>query len=382
MRQKEAVQLYLYKLVHGKRQSLLSNILLGLLRFMSFIYGLGVMIKLSLYKYGILQQHRLPCRVISLGNITVGGTGKTPTAQVLASTIRDLGYRVVILNRGYRATWKKDVGLVSDGRRIYMSVNAAGDEAYLLAKNLPGVPVVIGRNRSVTGDYAARELKADVVILDDGYQHWQLARDLDIVLIDTLNVFGNNFLLPRGTLREPLINLKRANAFLLTKTDQSTDGVRDALKEVLTKYNAQALIVESVHRPQGVIEIEDWYKGAEHQTLSFATLLDKKVAAFSGIGNPSSFEQTIMDVGAQLVDSVRYPDHHDYTMSEMQDIMERVVNIGAEAILTTEKDAVKIPSEFIHSERALPLYILNIKIEFTEGGEQFKELIESMTVAR
>lgn len=380
MRQREAIQLYLYKLVHGEQQGLLGSILLGLLRIMSFVYGLGVLVKLGLYKHGILRQHRLPCRVISLGNITVGGTGKTPTAQILASTIRDLGYRVVILNRGYRAAWKRQVGLVSDGRKIYMTVNEAGDEAYLLAKNLPGVPVVIGRNRSVTGDYAARELKADVIILDDGYQHWQLARDLDIVLIDTLNVFGNNFLLPRGTLREPLMNLNRAHAFLLTKADQSTDGARDALKEILTKYNETALIVESVHRPQGLIEIEDWYKGARHQTISLETLLRKKVVAFSGIGNPSSFEQTITDVGAQLVDSVRYPDHHDYTMTEMQDIMERVSNIGAEALLTTEKDAVKIPSEFIHSERTLPLYVLNIKVEFTEGSKQFKELIESLAI--
>lgn len=378
MRQKEAIQLYLYKLVHGEQRGLLHSIFLWLLHIMSCIYGLGVLIKASLYHHGFLRQHRLPCRVISLGNITVGGTGKTPTAQVLASTIRDMGCRVVILNRGYRAAWKKQVGLVSDGRKIYMSVPEAGDEAYLLAKNLPGVAVVIGRNRSVTGEYAVRKLKAEVIILDDGYQHWQLARDLDIVLIDTLNVFGNNFLLPRGTLREPLINLNRAQAFLLTKVDQSTDGARDALKEVLTKYNDQALIVESVHRPQGLIEIEDWYKGSIHQTISLDTLLNKKVVAFSGIGNPSSFEQTIMDVGAELVDSVRYPDHHDYTMSEMQDIMERVCRIGAEALLTTEKDAVKIPSEFIHSERALPLFILNIKIEFTEGGKQLKELIESL----
>lgn len=204
MHQREALQVYLYQLVHGNRQGLLAAALLIVLRVMSFIYGIGVTIKLRLYKHGILKQHKLDCRVISLGNITVGGTGKTPTAQRLASIIRDMGYRVAILNRGYRAGWRGQVGLVSDGRRIYMSVSEAGDEAYLLAKNLPGVAVVIGKNRTITGEYAVRNLRAEVIILDDGYQHWQLARDLDIVLIDTLNVFGNNFLLPRGTLREPL----------------------------------------------------------------------------------------------------------------------------------------------------------------------------------
>ncbi len=213
MRRREAMQVYLYQLVHGEKRGVTAVILLGMLRFMSFVYGLGVWIKLSLYKFGILDQHKLPCRVISLGNITVGGTGKTPTAQRLAAIIRDLGFRVVILNRGYRSGWRGQVGLVSDGRRIYMSVSEAGDEAYLLAKNLPGVAVVIGKNRTITGDYAVKNLKAEVIILDDGYQHWQLARDLDIVLIDTLNVFGNNFLLPRGTLREPLAHLDRAEPY-------------------------------------------------------------------------------------------------------------------------------------------------------------------------
>ena len=380
MRQLEAIQIYLYKLVHGEQQGLLGSFLLGLLRMMSFLYGMGVNFKLRMYKWGILTQHHLPCRVISLGNITVGGTGKTPTAQILATTIRDMGYKVVILNRGYRASWKKQVGLVSDGRKIYMTVNEAGDEAYLLAKNLPGVPVVIGRNRSISGEYAVRELHADVIILDDGYQHWQLARDLDIVLIDTLNVFGNNFLLPRGTLREPLSHLDRAQVVLLTKTDQSTDESRDAIKEVLKQYNEQALIVESIHSPQGLIEIEDWYKGTRHDTIGLEILLDQKVVAFSGIGNPSSFEQTIADVGAVLLDSIRYPDHHDYMMAEMQAVVEWAHETGATALLTTEKDAVKIPSEFIHSDRALPLYILRIKVEITEGNQQFREIIEALAV--
>lgn len=376
--QREALQVYLYKLVHGEKHGFIAAVILGVLRVMSGIYGLGVQCKLALYRRGILQRHKLPCKVISLGNITVGGTGKTPTAQRLAAFIRDKGYRVVILNRGYRAAWKGQVGVVSDGRKIYMTVTEAGDEAYLLAKSLPGVPVVIGRNRSITGDYAVKHLHAEVIILDDAYQHWQLERDLDIVLIDTINVFGNNFLLPRGTLREPLTNLNRANAFLLTKVDQSTDLARDAIKETLQKFNAGALVIESTHTPQCFIEIEEWYKGVRPETVPLSVIQDRLVLPFSAIGNPSSFEQTITDLKGKITAAVRYPDHHDYTMAEMQLIMQKAVDNGAEALITTDKDAVKIPAEFIHSERPLPVYVLAIEVRFHDGYEELMDMIKDV----
>ncbi len=378
MRQREALQVYLYKLVHGEKHGFLAALLLVVLRAMSFVYGLGVTIKLGMYRLGILECHKLPCKVISLGNITVGGTGKTPTAQRLAAIIRDMGYRVVILNRGYRAEWQDEVGLVSDGRRIYMTVNEAGDEAYLLAKSLPGVPVIIGRNRYRTGSYAVNKLRAEVIILDDAYQHWQLQRDLDIVLIDTLNVFGNNFLLPRGTLREPLHNLNRANAFLLTKVDQSTGNARETIRETLAKYNSQALVVESTHTPQCFIEIEEWYKGVRPETVPLDAILGRSVLPFSAIGNPSSFEKTITDLGGIITQSVQYPDHHDYTMAEMQSIMQKAVDNSACALITTDKDAVKIPAEFIHSERPLPVYVLSIEVRFHDGYAELMAMIKEV----
>ena len=379
MRQREAFQIYLYKLVHGEEPGILAVFLLGLLRIFSAIYGLGVRATLYLYKSGVLKQHKLDCQVISLGNITVGGTGKTPTAQRLATIIREMGYRVVILNRGYRAGWTGQVGLVSDGYKSYMTVTEAGDEAYLLAKSLPGVPVVIGKNRILTGQYAVNELKADVIILDDGYQHWQLARDLDIVLIDALNIFGNNFLLPRGTLREPLANLGRAQAFLLTKVDQSTDDAKDIIHGTLARYNSEALVVESIHQPKCFVEIEEWYKGVRITNVALETIRNQKVVALSAIGNPTSFEQTILDIGVAEVYGVRYADHHDYTMAEMQSIMQRGVDENAYALITTEKDAVKIPAEFIHSQRPLPVYVLSIAVHFTEGYQEFMELVKKVT---
>lgn len=376
MRQKEAVQVYLYKLVHGEESGILAAVLLGILRIFSVIYGWGVFCKLKLYTWGILKQHKLSCKVISLGNITVGGTGKTPTALRLASMIRDQGLRVVILNRGYRAGWKDDIGVVSDGNKMYMSVTEAGDEAYLLAKSLPGVPVVIGRNRTVTGEFAVKHLRAQVIILDDGYQHWQLARDLDIVLVDTLNVFGNNYLLPRGTLREPLSNLNRAHTFLLTKADQSSDSARDTIRDTLRHYNEQAIVVESVHSPRCFVEVAEWYKGIRSSNIGITELKGRKVLAFSAIGNPSSFEKTLTDTGVAEVCGMRYPDHHTYTMIEMQEIMQKAEDEGVSALITTEKDAVKVPAEFIHSDRPLPLYVLSIEVRFTEGREDFAELIK------
>jgi tetraacyldisaccharide 4'-kinase len=382
MRQREEVQLYLYRLVHGEEPGILANFLLGVLQLFSILYGWAVLFKLGLYKYGILKQHKLSCHVISLGNITVGGTGKTPTAQRLATIIRDMGYRVVILNRGYRAGWKGQVGLVSDGKKIYMTGTEAGDEAYLLAKSLPGVSVVIGRNRIITGEYAVNQLKADVIILDDGYQHWQLARDLDIVLIDSLNMFGNNFMLPRGTLREPLGNLARAQVFLLTKVDQSTHDARDVIHGTLERYNGKALVVESIHKPRCFVEIEEWYKGMSITDVPLEAVCNQKVIAFSAIGNPSSFEQTILDIGVAEVCGIRYADHHDYTMAEMQYIMQQAVDEKAYALVTTEKDAVKIPAEFIHSDRPLPLYVLSIAVHFTEGYEELMGLIKKIAVKR
>lgn len=382
MRQREELQLYLYKLVHGEQPGHFAAFLLGLLQGFSMIYGWAVRLKLRLYRHGLLKQHKLPCHVISLGNITVGGTGKTPTAQRLAMIIRDMGYRVVILNRGYRAGWRGKVGLVSDGNKIYMTATEAGDEAYLLAKSLPGISVVIGRDRIITGEYAVKELKADVIILDDGYQHWQLARDLDIVLIDSLNMFGNNFMLPRGTLREPLPNLDRAQVFLLTKVDQSTNDARDVIHTTLDRYNNTALVVESIHKPRCFVEIEEWYKGMRVTDVALETIRGQKVLAFSAIGNPSSFEQTILDIGVAQVSGVRYADHHDYTMVEMQYIMQRAVDEKAYALVTTEKDAVKIPAEFIHSNRPLPLYVLSIAVHFTEGYEDLMGLIENIAVKK
>jgi len=368
---------YITKLAYGPDMPFSGWLLLTFLRSMSYVYDFAVSTKLTLYKWHIFRRVKLPAFVVSVGNITVGGTGKTPTVFSIVQMMKEKGYKVVVLNRGYKAHWTKDIGVVSDGSKIYMTANEAGDEAFLMAKTLPGVPVIIGKNRSVTGKYAVEHFHAEVIVMDDGYQHWSLQRDLDIVLVDTITMFGNGNVLPRGILREPLRNLDRAHVFLLTKTDQSSVMNKLELREILACYNPRALVAESIHKPKDFVEISNWYNSVDNR-IALDELRGKQVLVFSAIGNPASFEQTLSSIGVQLLEAVRYPDHHDYGMSELQYIDERAAELGAVAIVITSKDAVKIPAEFIATARSIPLYVLNMEIEVTKGQQEVEKLFAEM----
>ena len=382
----ENFQTYFMQLVHNKEpQGLLTRGIVIILYLLSHVYSVLVNLKLDCYKFGIIQSKKLDCFVISLGNITVGGTGKTPTAQHLAKYIRDLGYRVVILNRGYRAKWQGEVGLVSDGKHIYMEADQAGDEAYMLAKHLPEVPVLIGPDRSKTGQYAVEHFGAEVAILDDGFQHWKLKRDVDVVLIDSVNLFGNGYVLPRGTLREPITHLERADVCLMTKVDQGLPGFNKYIRDQIAKYGSNPIVVESIHHPQSCIELCDWKRNIADEGMPISTIKGKKVVALSAIGNPTSFEQTVCSTGAEIIESFRFPDHHEYTQEEMVDAMEQAVRQGAEAIVTTEKDAVKLPMEFLAAvpeERAIPVYILTVEVVLQDGKTEFEQLLKDKLAQR
>lgn len=366
----ENLQTYLYKLVHSTgARSFGEKAVLNILYSFSLIYRNLVNFQLQLYKWGLARRFKLNCFVISLGNITVGGTGKTPTAKVLAHRIQEMGYKVAILNRGYRAKWKGDIGIVSDEHRVFMTADEAGDEAYLLAKSLPGVPVLIGTHRSVTGQYAVDNFGVDVVILDDGYQHWQLQRDLNILLIDSINLFGNGYMLPRGTLREPLSHINRADVCLLTKVDQAAPRSIDYICHIVREYNKDAWILRSMHKPLGVYEIGDLFGDHATTIMPLDTIAGKRVIAMSAIGNPASFEQTVNDIGAIVVESLRFPDHHDYTEQEVLDVITQAAEQGVEAIIITDKDAVKFPQSIMNQERSLPIYIIDIEVAFCEEEE-------------
>lgn len=373
----ENLQTYFTHLVHSKEvHGLPLNVMMSVLYIFSLIYGLLVNFRLSGYKIGLFKQQKLDCYVISLGNVTVGGTGKTPTAQRLAKDIRNMGYRVVILNRGYRAKWHGDVGIVSDGQRLHMDATQAGDEAYMLAKHLPNVPVLIGAQRAVTGRYAIENFGAEVAILDDGYQHWHLKRDMDILLVDAVNVFGNEHILPRGTLREPISHISRADVCLMTKVDQAAEGSREHIRETVHKYNENALIVESIHQPRCLIPIAEWYDDMSGDGIDVKEICNKYIVAVSAIGNPASFEQTLSDLGAVIIESLRYPDHHDYSLDEMQDVLSQALNEGAEAIVITEKDAVKIPAELVEAKWPIPIYVICVEVTFKSGATDFHNMLE------
>lgn len=372
--QVENFRTYFTRLVHLRRpQGFLQRVVMSALYILSFIYRYLLNLRLWGYSVGIFSKKKLPCFVISLGNITVGGTGKTPTAQRLASDIRDMGYRVVILNRGYRAKWRGDVGIVSNGKKLYMDATEAGDEAFMLAKHLPEVPVLIGAERALTGQYAIEHYGAEVAILDDGYQHWQLHRDMDILLVDAVNVFGNGYILPRGTLREPVSHIDRADVCLLTKVDQAVGASREHIKNTIREYSRDALIVESIHRPKCFVELKDWHRDISSSGVPVETMKGRKVMAVSAIGNPTSFEQTLSDIGAEIVESLRFPDHHEYTTKEMQDVMDHAVSKGVEALIITEKDAVKIPLTIIESEAQIPCYVICVEVTFIDAADEFRK---------
>ena len=370
----ENIRTYLGHLIHIKKvDGIPMHLFMGLLYLFSLVYEQLVNIKLLTYKLGIIGKDKLSCYVISLGNITVGGTGKTPTAQRLARDIRDMGYRVVILNRGYRAKWHGKVGIVSDGKTLQMDAAEAGDEAYMLAKHLPNVPVLIGAERAVTGRYAIEHFGAEVAILDDGYQHWQLIRDMDILLVDAVNVFGNGHLLPRGTLRESMSHISRADVCLITKVDQAEAGAVSNIQETVHKYNADAKIVESIHQPRCLIPLAEWFIDLSSEGISVENISGKTIMAVSAIGNPASFERTLRDLGATIIESIRYPDHHEYTVKEMQDVLQQADALGAESIVITEKDAVKIPGEFAKTSWSIPIFVICVEVKFQVGGEEFQQ---------
>ena len=365
-------QTYFIDLVHDKEvRGISRRLIMGVFYVFSLIYEQLVNLKLPMYRWGWAKKERLDCYVISLGNVTVGGTGKTPTAQHLAREISDMGYRVAILNRGYRAKWRGEVGIVSDGRTLKMDAETAGDEAFMLAKHLPNVPVLIGAQRAVTGRYAIEHFGAEVAILDDGYQHWQLARDMDILLVDAVNVFGNGYLLPRGTLREPLSHIDRADVCLMTKVDQAAPGAIAHIWETFRSYNQDGLVLESIHQPRQFVRLSDWYEDIAAGGVPVTEMEGKKVLAVSAIGNPASFEQTLADLGIEMVESMRYPDHHDYGERDMAEVLYRAETLGVEAIVITEKDAVKVPGDVVRAKWRIPMYVISVEVTLQKGREEF-----------
>ena len=299
----------------------------ALLRAFSIPYGNVVLLRNRLYDLGILRQRKLACPVVSVGNLTVGGTGKTPTVVLIASLLKRHGRRPAVLSRGYGGRAKASVNVVSDGNRLLLGWQEAGDEPVLIAGALPGIPVLTGPKRFLAGKTAVERFGADSLILDDGYQHRSLFRNLDILLIDAARPFGNGCLLPRGPLREPPAELRRAHILLRTgNTDEVTP-----LPET-----ASLPAFRGIRRPLELIQT------GTGRADSLSTLRGRKVCAFAGIGSPEGFRQDLTALGADIVSFRAFPDHHPYSLPDMEALRRNAEQSGASLIVTTEKDGVRL----------------------------------------
>lgn len=342
----------------------LSNVFTGITRLRSW-----------LYETGLNSRFPLGCQVISVGNVTVGGTGKTPVVEILARTLLEEGRSVAILSRGYRkkekSFWERlfhsealsPPRVVSDGKRVLLDSELSGDEPFMLASNLPGVVVLVDKNRVKSGRYAIRQFGCDVLILDDGFQYMKLKHSHEIVLVDSTNPFGNGHLLPRGILREDARNIKRADFIFITKAEGDTEILRARLR----KMNDKAEIAECRHRPR-------FYKNAfTGEILPLESIEGMKVVTLSGIAAPMGFEKSVTKMGGRILSRERYPDHYRYKAQDIIDVINEADELGVDAILTTEKDAVRLPRlEY----PKVPIYYMRMDIEITKGFDNFRQCID------
>ena len=331
-----------------------------LLRPVSALYTAIVSLRNTLYTRRIFQAHRLPCTVISVGNIVVGGTGKTPTVIAIAKRLQEDGVRIAILLRGYaRQSPQEKITVVSDGEKRLCSHAESGDEADMMARLLPGIPIIVGRNRYAAGQLAIERFKSDVLILDDGFQHRQLHRDVDIVTVDATRPFGTGQLLPAGTLREPLTALRRADILLLTRADKPAQVSR--IRGKLGTLAPNTPILESVHRPTHLYRLHAF---GNTEPLSLNWLSGKRLLAICGIGNPNAFVETIASYTPETVDLLEFPDHHAYTEADCQRIQCRLKQTGAAFIVTTQKDEQKLA----RFAQELPITVLAVAVVITDGN--------------
>ena len=363
---------------HDFRAKLTRAILFG----GSKVFQAIIKIRRWLYDFRIFRDKTLGVQVIAIGNLTLGGTGKTPVVEKFAQALRDAGRNVAILSRGYRSKpvpfHQKVLNkvllrddqtpprIVSDGKSLLLDSEMAGDEPYMLASNLKDVVVLVDKDRVKSGRYAIEKYGCDTLLLDDGYQYWDLqGRRHDVVLIDCQQPFGNEHLLPRGTLREPPSHLSRAQTIFITKSDGNTAELRKRI----AKLNAHAAIIECVHHP---LYFEDVFSG-ERKGLDFPA--GKRVASLSGIAQPESFEQSLVNLGSELVYSKRFTDHHRFTQQEIINAINRSKKRQAEIIITTQKDAVRFPKI---DRRDLPIYFMRVEIKIVNGANDFQDCVRKI----
>jgi len=378
----ETLETFFLEVVFEERHDFKARLTRGTLFGGSKVFTVIVKLRRWLYNVRILRDKTLGVQVIAIGNLTVGGTGKTPVVEKFARELRDAGRNVAILSRGYRS---KPIPLhrqflnkillrddhtppriVSDGKSLLLDSETAGDEPYMLASNLKDVVVLVDKDRVKSGRYAIEKYGCDTLLLDDGFQYWHLrGRRHDVVLIDRQQPFGNEHLLPRGTLREPPSHLARAHTIFITKSDGDTAELRDRIH----KLNSTAAVIECVHQP---LYFEDVFTG-ERKGLEL--LAGKKVASLSGIAQPESFEQSLVKLGGEVVYTKRFADHHRFTQQEILNAINRAKKRQAAIIVTTQKDAVRFPKI---DRRDIPFYFMRVEIKIVAGANDFQDCVRKI----
>ena len=378
----EEAETFVLEVIFEQRKGKRAAAVRGTLFALSKVFALAVLARRFLYDLRILRDHTIGVQVIAIGNLTVGGTGKTPVVEKFARELKDQGRNVAILSRGYRSKpaplaqrllnkvlFREDKTpprVVSDGRSLLLDSETAGDEPYMLASNLRDVVVLVDKDRVKAGLYAIEKFGCDTLLLDDGYQYWKLrGRRHDVVLVDCQQPFGNEQLLPRGTLREPPRHLARAKTIFITKSD----GKTEALRERIRKLNPTAGIIECVHHP---LYFEDVFTG---ERRDLALVRGRRVASLSGIALPESFERSLVGLEAELVYSKRFADHHRFTQQEVLNVINRSKKRQAEMIVTTQKDAVRFPKI---DRRDLPFYFMRVEIQIVRGAKNFQDCVRQI----
>ena len=350
-------------IVSGKQLGVLPLTVKTFLFSVSCVYRLILRLRSSAYQIGLIKKRNLAVPVISVGNITVGGTGKTPFIEYVATYLKGNGINVVILSRGYGARTKNN--------------ETFNDEHLLLIENLGNIPNIMGKDRAATGELAIEKHNANCILLDDGFQHTRLKRKLDIVLISALNPFGYENVLPRGLLREPLHNLNRADLFVITHCNLCTREELYSIQKRLNLINSKAPVTESIHHPRNITNIKD------NSSLPMEWLNKKRVYAFCAIGNPDSFSRLLKLNGADIIKFKTFEDHYFYENEDLAVITKEAEQLGVDTIVTTQKDKVKILRMVTKEElrsHAIPLCIINIAIKITKGREIIEKVIDETVV--
>jgi tetraacyldisaccharide 4'-kinase len=333
---------FFHNVVSGRRRGPGAILLRAGLRLASVPYGWATALRNRLFDRGWKRQEKSAVPVVSVGNLTLGGTGKTPCVEYIARFYREMGMCVAILSRGYGAN------------------QGPNDEALVLEENLPDVPHLQGGDRVALARAAVEELESEVLVLDDGFQHRRLARNLDVVLIDATNPWGHGYLFPRGLLRESPRGLKRAGVVVLTRCDQVTVEERKQLRDRVARFTPQSPVVEATHGPVELVN-------SEQRTVSLEELRNHPVAGVCGIGNPEAFRRTLTDRGANLCDFRTYADHHPYSRTDVEELRRWAARQPADCVvLTTQKDLVKLRLAHLADR---PLWALRIRLQgLAENG--------------